>query len=78
MTSLPESGVVSVILAGKSFTLPPKRSILIIDFITQEIFAAEVINMCNCRVCELTFLYPEQVDRVIAKVFEHMMEDKNA
>jgi hypothetical protein len=63
---------------GKSFTLPPKRSILRIDFIIQEIFAAEVISMCNCRVCELTSLYPEQVDRVIDKVFEYMMEDKNA
>lgn len=31
--------------------------------------------ICNCRVCELTFMYPEQVERVIEKVFDYMMQD---
>lgn len=34
--------------------------------------------MCDCRVCELSARYPEQVDRVIEKVFEYMMEDYSA
>lgn len=33
--------------------------------------------MCECRVCELSSRYPEQVDRVIDKVFSYMMEDQN-
>ena len=31
--------------------------------------------MCDCRVCELEFKYPEQIDRVIEKVFDYIMED---
>ena len=34
--------------------------------------------MCDCRVCRLAFKYPDQVDRVIDKVFDYLMEDYRA
>lgn len=31
--------------------------------------------MCNCRVCDLESKYPDQIDKVIEKVFEFMTEE---
>ena len=32
--------------------------------------------MCDCRVCSLELLYPDDINTVIKDVFEHMMEKK--
>ncbi len=31
--------------------------------------------MCDCRVCQLEFKYPDQIDGVIEKVFDYIMDD---
>lgn len=31
--------------------------------------------MCDCRVCALESKYPGEIDRVIDKVFDFIMED---
>ena len=33
------------------------------------------ILMCDCRVCNLESRYPDQIEGVIEKVFEFIMED---
>lgn len=33
--------------------------------------------MCDCRVCMLEYKYPEQINVVINKVFDYIMEDQN-
>jgi len=31
--------------------------------------------MCDCRVCQLEFMYPAEIDGVIGKVFEYITEE---
>ncbi len=31
--------------------------------------------MCDCRVCQLESQYPDEIDRVVEKVFDYIMED---
>ena len=31
--------------------------------------------MCDCRVCQLESKYPDQIDGVIEKVFDYIMDD---
>jgi hypothetical protein len=30
--------------------------------------------MCDCRVCKLEITYPEEFDKIIDDLFEHMMD----
>jgi hypothetical protein len=75
MISLLENGLVNVIHVVRNSMLLPKKNIQRIGYITLEIYAAVGINMCNCRVCDLESRYPDQIDRVVEKVFEFLMED---
>jgi hypothetical protein len=30
--------------------------------------------MCDCRVCQVEYLYPEEIDIVVKDVFEYLIE----
>lgn len=32
--------------------------------------------MCDCRVCELENTYPEEFEKIIENVFDHMIESE--
>lgn len=34
------------------------------------------MDMCDCRVCKLEFMYPAEIDRVVKDVFEYILGEE--
>lgn len=34
------------------------------------------MDMCDCRVCKLEFMYPAEIETVVKDVFEYLMEER--